>query len=158
MRRLAAVLAPLALFLASCSSGGTEVAAPNDAGQASEVVAPAADAGAAADAEAADASDEDASCAPTLDDAGVTHGCKPGSMGPGDRDDGGDQIDHLGREPDAMNLPFGAACLSGEQCTTGVCFDFQARGTFCTQPCTTNADCPSTLLGCNGMGFCKVSP
>jgi hypothetical protein len=37
------------------------------------------------------------------------------------------------------------------------CFNFNAKGPRCTQPCTTAADCPNPPnLGCSGMGQCKV--
>lgn len=98
-------------------------------------------------------------CKLWVDDAGVTQGCGMGSMGPGDRDDGGD----AGPPPppdaslDASNLGFGASCWDDEQCASNMCFDFKARGTFCSQPCTINADCPSTSPGCNGMGVCRIA-
>jgi hypothetical protein len=94
-----------------------------------------------------------------VDDAGVTHGCGQGSMGPGDRDDGGDALaPPVDASPDASNLPFGAMCLDNAQCASGVCFDFKVRGQFCTKQCNSNADCPAPSPGCNGMGICRVGP
>jgi hypothetical protein len=101
----------------------------------------------------------DATCAFTVDEAGVTHGCGHGAMGPGDRDDGGDS----GAPPppdaalDATNLPLGAPCWDNAQCSSMMCFDYAVKGTFCTKPCSSDADCPSpTFMGCNGMGVCRV--
>jgi hypothetical protein len=103
--------------------------------------------------------DADASCTFTVDDAGVTHGCGRGAMGPGDRDDGGD----AGPPPppdaalDASDLPLGAPCWDNAQCTSGICFDYAVKGTFCTKLCSSNADCPSPpFMGCNGMGVCRM--
>jgi len=53
-------------------------------------------------------------------------------------------------------LPFLAACTQNAQCTTGLCFDFPAKGDFCTKPCTSPADCPAPSPGCNGKGVCKA--
>ncbi len=101
----------------------------------------------------------DASCTFTVDDAGVTHGCGHGSMGPGDRDDGGDS----GAPPppdaarDASDLPLGAPCWDNAQCASGLCFDYAVKGTFCTKLCSSDTDCPSpTFMGCNGMGVCRI--
>jgi hypothetical protein len=128
------------------------------------------DASAAADASVAvDASDDtatavdaaadvahDASCPPYVDEAGVTHGCNQGGQGIGDHDDGGGmdaQIPDVAM--DAMNLPFGSPCWDNAQCSTNVCYDFRAKGQFCTKACASNDDCPNPLVGCNGMGFCR---
>jgi len=96
-------------------------------------------------------------CLPWVDDAGVTQGCGSGGMGPGDRDDGG------GAPPppppdaalDASNLGFGASCWDNLQCASDLCFDYKARGQFCSQICKQNADCPTPSPGCNGMGVCR---
>jgi hypothetical protein len=99
----------------------------------------------------------DVGCPLTVDDAGVTHGCGRGGQGPGDHDDGGGMAPPPpDAAPDAANLPFGASCLDNAQCDSGMCFDFTVRGTFCTKPCGSNADCPMQSLGCNGMGVCRV--
>jgi hypothetical protein len=101
----------------------------------------------------------DASCSFIVDDAGVTHGCRAGGMGPGDQDDGGD----AGPPPppdashDASDLPLGSPCWDNAQCASGICFDYAVKGTFCTQPCSSNADCPSPpFMGCNAMGVCRM--
>jgi hypothetical protein len=60
--------------------------------------------------------------------------------------------------PDAapVLLPFGSACTINSQCESNLCFDFQARGEFCTDMCM-NGVCPDpSSSGCNGMGVCKV--
>jgi hypothetical protein len=100
----------------------------------------------------------DATCVFTVDDAGVTHGCGKGAQGPGDKDDGG------GAPPppppdaalDASGLPLGAPCWDNAQCVSTMCFDYAVKGTFCTQRCWTDGNCPPPLLGCNGMGVCRV--
>jgi hypothetical protein len=127
---------------------GDAHAAEHDA--ASEATTPATDASAGV---------LDAGCMLWVDDAGVTQGCGQGDMGPGDRDDGGG-----GPPPpppdaalDASELGFGASCWDNAQCASDLCFDFKVRGTFCSQICSTNAQCPSTSPGCNGMGVCRVT-
>src|SRR5579862_3988493 len=86
---------------------------------------------------------EDASHCLIVDDAGVSHGCLNGGMGPGDRDDGGGMVaPPPDAAADAMNQPFGAECLRNDQCTSGICFDYRVKGQFCTQFCACNADCP----------------
>jgi hypothetical protein len=168
---LALLLFVPSLTLAACGGGGS---APNGACSASD---PACDPGAGdsggldahpgnqdSAAEATATGPNDASvdvhadaCVLWIDDAGVTQGCGSGGMGPGDRDDGG------GAPPppppdaalDAANLGFGASCWDNAQCASDLCFDYKARGQFCSQICMQNADCPSTSPGCNGMGVCR---
>jgi hypothetical protein len=168
---LALLLFVPGIVLAACSGGGN---APNGACSASDPACDpgAADSGAVGDAhtgshdsaaEAAMTSASDATadasdaCELWVDDAGVTQGCGAGGMGPGDRDDGGG-----GPAPpppdaalDASNLGFGASCWDNAQCASYLCFDYKARGQFCSQICTQNAECPSTSPGCNGMGVCR---
>jgi hypothetical protein len=93
-----------------------------------------------------------------VDDAGVSHGCAAGSMGPGDRDDGGG-LGPAGRpdaSADAMNLPFGAECLDNAQCQSQICFDYRVKGWFCTRFCSCDSDCPAPSLGCGGQGVCRM--
>ncbi len=102
---------------------------------------------------------EDASHCLIVDDAGVSHGCIQGGMGPGDRDDGGGMVaPPPDAAADAMNQPFGAECLRNDQCTSKICFDYRVKGQFCTQFCACNADCPPApaSLGCSGQGVCRV--
>lgn len=99
----------------------------------------------------------DALCVLLVDDAGVSHGCGPGDNGPGDHDDGGGAAAPPPSDAavDASNLPLGASCLDNAQCASDICFFYQVRGTFCTQRCWTNGDCPPPANGCNGMGVCR---
>jgi hypothetical protein len=93
-----------------------------------------------------------------VDDAGVTHGCTAGGLGPGDRDDGGGlpAAPPPDASPDATNLPFGAECLDNAQCASGICFYYRVKGQFCTIECNVNTDCPPASLGCGGQGVCRV--
>jgi hypothetical protein len=115
---------------------------------AADTAAPIADAG---------ADTADALCVLIVDDAGVTHGCGPGDNGPGDHDDGGGAAKPPPSDAavDATDLPLGASCLDNAQCESMICFYYQVRGTFCTQRCWTNGDCPPPANGCNGMGVCR---
>jgi hypothetical protein len=56
----------------------------------------------------------------------------------------------------AGTLGFMEACATDEQCTTGLCYPFNARGPHCSHPCTVDGDCEAPSPGCNGMGVCKV--
>ncbi|HZS41604.1 MAG TPA: hypothetical protein VFF06_32465 [Polyangia bacterium] len=148
-RRRAPLLSAVLIALAAAASGCS-----GDA-QTSPDLAASVDAG--DDAATGCAADAGPHCL-AVDDAGVSHGCAPGGMGPGDRDDGG------GAPPppppdaaaDASNLPFGAECLRNDQCTSNVCYFYRVKGTFCTALCNCNADCPPASLGCNGQGVCRV--
>ena len=93
-----------------------------------------------------------------VDDAGVSHGCNTGGMGPGDRDDGGGlpPAPPPDASADAMNQPFGAECLFNAQCTSNICFLYRVKGQFCTQFCACNSDCPPPSLGCGGQGVCRL--
>jgi hypothetical protein len=148
-------------MLAGCSSGS---GAPEGACTPSDPTCNPSpgDAQAATDAsshDAAPATDAgDGACQLWVDDAGVTQGCSRGGMGPGDKDDGGGapappppDASH-----DATDLPFAASCWDDAQCSSGICFDYKVRGTFCTKKCTTNSDCPAPSPGCNGMGVCRM--
>jgi hypothetical protein len=99
----------------------------------------------------------DASHCLIIDDAGVSHGCAQGGMGPGDRDDGGGAP--LVSPPDAggaTNLPYGAECDSNDQCSTNICFFYKVKGYFCTTFCACDSDCPPPSLGCGGQGVCRM--
>jgi hypothetical protein len=54
--------------------------------------------------------------------------------------------------------PFGQACVASTDCQSNDCQNFPAKGgNYCTQPCATDAQCPTPPgLGCGGMGYCKV--
>lgn len=53
-------------------------------------------------------------------------------------------------------LGFTAPCQKNEDCQSGDCFPFNAKGPHCTKPCTQATDCPPPLTGCSNMGQCKV--
>jgi hypothetical protein len=93
-----------------------------------------------------------------VDDGGVSHGCKAGGMGPGDRDDGGGMA--LAGPPDlgadASNLPFASPCLRNAQCASNICFLYRVKGQFCTTFCACDSDCPPPSLGCGGQGVCRM--
>ena len=93
-----------------------------------------------------------------VDDAGVSHGCNGGGMGPGDRDDGGGLPPAMA--PDggagANHLPFAAECLDNAQCVSNICFLYRVKGQFCTQFCACDSDCPPPSLGCGGQGVCRM--
>ena len=112
------------------------------------------------DAGAADASLDAKPHCLFVDDAGVTHGCSTGGVGPGDRDDGGGAppAPPPDASPDAMNLPFGAECLNNGQCASTICYLYRVKGQFCTQLCDVDADCPPASPGCSGQGVCRVGP
>ena len=60
--------------------------------------------------------------------------------------------------PDAApgDLPFLSTCTSNEDCESGLCFNFNAKGLHCTHACQSAADCEAPSPGCNGMNVCKV--
>ena len=153
-----------AVALGGCSSADEPSSACTgsscvDAGGAVETGAPSPDAApdALADDAGGDVATADAHCT-YVDDAGVTQGCGSGSMGGGDHDDGGDQdVAPPSVALDAGDLPFGSSCWDDAQCSSQICYDFRAKGQFCTQPCSVDSDCPQIgSLGCNGMGLCRV--
>lgn len=53
-------------------------------------------------------------------------------------------------------IPFMGPCEKDEQCTTGLCFSFNAKGPHCSKPCTGAGDCEAPSTGCSGMSVCKV--
>jgi hypothetical protein len=61
---------------------------------------------------------------------------------------------------DGGKQPLYAACNTNDQCQSGICNAYPAKGgSFCVNACTaaTQAtDCPPPSPGCNHMGFCKV--
>jgi hypothetical protein len=48
-------------------------------------------------------------------------------------------------------------CALDEECESGLCYNFNAKGPKCSLPCTGPADCPPPSPGCNMMGICKPS-
>jgi hypothetical protein len=69
-------------------------------------------------------------------------GAGPGGAGPGGT--GGGLVGFL--EP----------CEVDEDCETGLCHSFNAKGRRCSRPCDDDADCESPSPGCNMMGVCKA--
>jgi len=61
-----------------------------------------------------------------------------------------------GGEGGAALLPFMAECEADEECETGLCFFFPAKGSYCSHSCETAGDCELPSPGCNGMGVCKA--
>jgi hypothetical protein len=55
-------------------------------------------------------------------------------------------------------LPFASPCTANPQCASNLCYNFPAKGMFCTQSCQSATDCPGGAggLGCNGMNVCRV--
>jgi hypothetical protein len=151
------------VVLLGCSSSAPS-ASPNgyettDASTGDESPAVTADDGGTASDAAPDAPDDaDASCVLWVDDAGITHGCTKGGQGPGDKDDGGGAPAPPPPDAalDASDLPLGAPCWDNAQCQSTICFDYAVKGTFCTQRCWTDSNCPPPMLGCNGMGVCRT--
>lgn len=59
-----------------------------------------------------------------------------------------------GSEPEQVG--YMDPCDDDEQCETGLCHPFNAKGPHCSQPCSDPSDCPPPSPGCNNMGICKV--
>jgi hypothetical protein len=57
---------------------------------------------------------------------------------------------------DAGLLPFLSACQTNEQCASGLCFPFNAKGPRCSKACKVNEDCEAPSTGCNNQGVCKA--
>ena len=53
-------------------------------------------------------------------------------------------------------LGFLQPCEGSEQCESGLCHEYPAKGTFCSMPCDSPDDCPPPSSGCNMMGICKA--
>lgn len=131
----------------SCASGGsgTETCGTNGEYAACSCGSASGDSGAGGDSSSSD------------DASSSGDACADGSTGPGcDHGDGSTPGYDGGWEAGAPGT-FGSACTQNSDCQSMDCFDFNAKGMRCTQPCTTNADCPNPPnLGCSGMGQCKV--
>ena len=56
----------------------------------------------------------------------------------------------------SAKLGFMETCAKDEDCESGLCHVFNAKGPKCTVLCTTDADCPPPSPGCNNMGVCKA--
>lgn len=53
-------------------------------------------------------------------------------------------------------LGFLETCTVDEDCESGICHVYTAKGPKCTLPCQTASDCPPPSPGCNNMGVCKA--
>lgn len=82
--------------------------------------------------------------------ASGTGGAAGGSGGSGGASGG------AGGSGGAELLPFLSPCDEDEECESGLCFAFNAKGPHCTTPCDGPEDCPPPSTGCNMMGVCKV--
>ena len=56
----------------------------------------------------------------------------------------------------AALLGFMETCVQDEDCESGLCHVYNAKGPKCTLACQVDADCPSPSPGCNNMGVCKA--
>lgn len=85
-------------------------------------------------------------------DAGSDYGaCDCTSGVPGATDAGGG-----GAGGGGGLLPFMATCGANEDCASGLCHTYNAKGPKCTLPCQTDNQCPAPSPGCNNMGVCKA--
>jgi hypothetical protein len=69
-----------------------------------------------------------------------------------------DDDDSVAVDGGSGTLPFMSECTLGEseECETGLCFDFNAKGPHCTHACKIDDDCEAPSPGCSGMGVCKA--
>lgn len=47
-------------------------------------------------------------------------------------------------------------CSDNVDCTSNLCFAFNAYGPHCSKACTKTTDCPPPSPGCSNMGVCKL--
>ena len=83
----------------------------------------------------------------------VCDGSTPGLAGIGGA---GGQTPGTGGEGGTDKQPFLAPCDHDEECITGLCHAFNAKGPRCSKPCETSSDCPPPSPGCNNKGVCKA--
>jgi len=89
------------------------------------------------------------------DDTGRGSGGSGGSGGAGGAGgSGGMDAAPDGVPGDGGGLPFGANCTANDQCASNLCF-MGGTQSYCSQHCTSPADCPPQATGCNMMGFCR---
>lgn len=81
-------------------------------------------------------------------------GTVPGAQDGGEGGAGGEG--GMGGSGGAPLLPFMSDCEEDAQCESGLCYEFNAKGPHCTNPCESADDCPLPSPGCNGMGVCKA--
>jgi len=56
----------------------------------------------------------------------------------------------------SSKLGFLETCTVDEDCESGICHVYTAKGPKCTLACQTASDCPPPSPGCNNMGVCKA--
>lgn len=61
-----------------------------------------------------------------------------------------------GADADREQAGFLEPCDTNEDCSTQLCFGFNAYGPHCTLPCRDDIDCPPPSPGCNNRGACKL--
>lgn len=69
---------------------------------------------------------------------------------------GGGGAGGAGGATTTTKLGFMETCALDEDCESGICHVYTAKGPRCTLHCQTAADCPPPSVGCNNMGFCKA--
>jgi hypothetical protein len=47
-------------------------------------------------------------------------------------------------------------CATNEECESGMCHNFNAKGPKCSKPCEIDTDCPPPSTGCNNQKVCKA--
>lgn len=61
-----------------------------------------------------------------------------------------------GGQGGAPLLGFLETCDDDDECETGLCHRFNAKGPKCSTTCGVDDDCPPPSPGCNKMGVCKA--
>jgi hypothetical protein len=56
----------------------------------------------------------------------------------------------------SSKVAFMGVCAKDEDCETGQCHDFAAKGSFCSHACKAPTDCEPPSGGCNNQGVCKA--
>jgi hypothetical protein len=49
-----------------------------------------------------------------------------------------------------------APCSGNAECASGLCYAYTAKGSHCTHPCTSDADCSPPSPQCTPKGVCKL--
>ncbi len=100
-----------------------------------------------------------AACDAANDALGTCGSCGvvPGAItGSGGGSGGGGAGGGGGGAGGAALLGFMETCVQDEDCESGLCHVYNAKGPKCTLPCQVDADCPVPSPGCNMMGVCKA--
>jgi hypothetical protein len=59
-------------------------------------------------------------------------------------------------DAEARTGAFLSPCSDNAECTTGLCFGFNAYGPHCSQSCQKDLDCPPPSPGCSNNKICKL--